>query len=62
MTRFIAFRSCPSWKAIAKAEHAKAHKALRRAVTAEQELASVPKAVRVLCRIVGRLVRKRGSC
>jgi len=50
------------YKRIAAVYRARAHMAPRRAVTAEQELASVPKSVRVLCRIVGKLMRGRGSC
>ena len=52
----------PHWKRIASVYKARAHMNLRRAVSAEQELASVPKSVRVLCRIVGRLVRGRAQC
>ena len=59
MTALIQPYPRPSWKARALSEHAKAHMALRRAATAEAELAAIPKAVRVLCRIVCRMVRGR---
>ena len=49
----------PKWKAIARAYRYQSMKRLARAVRAEQQLAEVPKPVRVLCRIVGRLLRGR---
>ena len=60
MTAFIAPYTRTSWKAVAKAQHAKAHANLRRAVNAERELAEVPKALRIICRVVGRMLRGKG--
>lgn len=46
-----------AYKSLSEAYRALARENRRRAVAAERELAQVPKALRVVCRIVCRLVR-----
>lgn len=52
--------SRPKWKSIASAYREQSRRRLNRAVSAEQQLAPIPKWLRALCRIIGRMLRGRG--